>query len=218
MKRFSQKYKNIFLAIFLTVTLAFFIIEIFFLSNPAGTTIDSVAKNNWKTYENKNYGFSIDFPSNWKVYEYYKNDFPIINLYKQEFRLTPPFDVFSEVNQISIFPKGLPTELVSGETQESDMIFNFEASRATDYLLSNGQVWATYIVPEKINKKWEDWGFIWISNKIDNKNNFCTRNNTVISFEECNPYNGDIFKTSGKIDQDIKKIQDEILQTFKILK
>jgi hypothetical protein len=191
---------------------------IFSPKDRAGITIDSAEKRNWKVYENKNFGFSIEFPVGWKIHESVNTDYPSINIYRQEFRKTPPFDPFSGVTQISIFPKGLPTELPVGQIKDSELEFKLDTIKKVDYKLTNDQIWATYVNLEKLNRNWSKDGFIWIETKIDNRENSCTRNNSPISFEECNPYGGDIFEISGKTNDGLRRAQNQILETFKIIK
>lgn len=203
----------------LGLSLFFIFIGVYNLgSDEKGIVTKNDQEQGWQNYTNKTYGFSIDFPKNWVLYENFDTHTPVINIYKQDLGIgKPPFDFYSDVNQISIFPKGLETEELVGETIDSKIDFDFEVDKKIDYVLGDETVWATLLNPNFNLESWKEWGFIWISSKINNKKNVCIRNGAEISFEECNPYGGDIFRTYGAVDQNIRNIQIEILKTFKTL-
>jgi hypothetical protein len=176
------------------------------------------SQNKTYTYSNKDFGFEIQVPDGWKIYENLDPNSPQITLYKVEFKANPPFDIYSNANRISFFPHGVPTEGVTGDARPSSNNYDLEADSAIDYVLTDQTVWATMLNPKNEFKNWEDWGFVWIASKIENEKNGCARGEAQVSFEECNPYDGDIFTRTGKINQKTRQQMLEILKTFTPIK
>lgn len=205
----------------LVVVLLAFLLILYGLSifNEEETSFIGISENNpsWNTYINYEYSFSIDFPSTWKVYEDFETVSPTINIYLPNKNVNPPFDHFAEINNVSIFPKGLPTETVIGQYEKTDVNFSFESDRAIDYVLENGEAWATYISVYDFGDPWKDWGFIWSKVIINDIEYRCLDGDVEIELDSCNPFEGDDFVRVGKIDQDIRETQEEIIKTFKLL-
>lgn len=178
-----------------------------------------ISDNNpsWNTYVNTEYGFSIDFPANWKVYEEFEKVSPTINIYIPRNDIKPPFDHFADVNNVSIYPKGLSTEAVIGQYEESDIDINFESDRALNYILEDGSVWATYVSFDDLNDPWKPWGFIWSKVVIENLDYKCLRSDEEIDLEECNPFENDEFVRAGVVDEDLRETQEKILESFKFI-
>jgi len=185
-----------------------------------------ISENNpsWNLYTNTEYRFSIEFPSDWKIHEELETDNPIINIYLLDTNIKPPFDHFADINNISIFPKGLQTKAVIGEYQKAELDFNFKSDKAIDYILEDGSVWATYISVwatyisfDSSKKPWKPWGFIWAKSTIDDLNYKCVRAGFEISLNECNPFEGDEFIRSGSTNIEIRKIEEEIISSFKFI-
>jgi hypothetical protein len=179
-----------------------------------------ISENNpsWNLYENKEYGFSVEFPSNWKIYEDFETVSPTINIYLPNSKVEPPFDHFADIDNVSIFPKGLQTEAVIGQSQKTKIEFNFESDKSVDYLLSDGTVWATYLSFDSLKEPWKPWGFVWTRNTIKDLEYLCMRNSYEISLDECNPFDGDEFVRFGSVNPEIRLVQEEIIKTFKFIK
>lgn len=178
--------------------------------------------SNWKTYINEDYDFKIDFPKDWKVYESPKGEVPVINIYKPQFDKQPPFDYFSDVNSISIFPQGIETEALIGEVApfESEVVISDESvdvEKITDYILQSGVVWARYITFNSTPKSWKQWGSVWARSEIVNLEFSCNRDGSEILMEECNPFGGDAFIRTGTVDPVIIEIQKQILESLVFL-
>ncbi|NCS99027.1 hypothetical protein GW764_02455 [Candidatus Parcubacteria bacterium] len=171
----------------------------------------------WNTYTNYEYGFEIDFPADWKIYEDFENVSPIINIYIPNNNLKPPFDNFADVNNVSIFPRGLQSEIIIGQFEESEIDVDFEYDEMINYLLEDNTVWATYIKPEDLGDPWESWGFIWTKTRINNIEYKCLENEVEVSLDECNPFEGDEFVRTGQVDSEIREIQEEIVKSFKVI-
>lgn len=204
----------------LVVLLAFFFIlyGLSLLEEDEKSFVEISEENpSWNTYTNKEYGFSIDFPADWKVYEDFETVSPTINIYIPNKNIKPPFDHFAEINNVSIFPKGLPTEAVIGQSEKTDLELSFESDKAIDYILENGQAWATYISVDNFEDPWKDWGFIWSKVVVKDIEYKCLDGDTEIELDNCNPFEGDEFIRVGNVNQKIRETQEEIIKTFKIL-
>jgi len=171
----------------------------------------------WNTYVNEEYGFSIDFPSSWKVFEDSKSVSPTINIYLPKRNINPPFDHFAEINNVSIFPKGLQTEVVIGDSNKTEVDFNFDSDKSVDYVLDNGIPWATYINFANLDEPWKPWGFMWSRVVIDDLGYRCVSSGVEVGLDECNPFEGDRFIRSGVVDDEIREVQKEIIGTFKLI-
>lgn len=182
-----------------------------------GSISISEERPTWNLYKNEVYNFEISYPSDWELNEEFEESSPTINIYIPNGEVEPPFDHFAEINNVSIFPKGLQTEAVIGQYKKSDLDVGFEYNSATDYLLEDGKVWATYINPDNLNDPWKSWGFIWARNIINDIEYKCISNETEISLDYCNPFEGDEFIRVGNVDQDIRETQEEIIKSFKLI-
>jgi len=216
----SLKNKYVIGAFFVSVALVFIVILNLFIYKDSnnGAVIESATEKDWNTYVNEQYHFSIDFPSDWKIYEDFGDNGPVINIYKSKFGQKPPFDHFSEISNVSIFPTGIPTEGIIGQSQKSEMELNFSAEEKIDYILRGGDIWGTYVTFEKVPDSWKPWGFLWSKIDVKDLKYICERLGAEVSINECNPYGGDEFIREGQVDLEIREIQVKILESFKLIK
>lgn len=170
----------------------------------------------FNTYTNLEYGFKIDFPSDWKIYENFEDVSPTINIYLPKEDVSPPFDHFADINNVSIFPKGLQTEAVIGQHQDSELDLDISIGESRDYLLEDGTIWASYINPD-LEDPWKPWGFIWTRNIINNVEYKCLRESQQVELDTCNPFQGDEFVRSGDIDQEVRETAEEIVNSFRLI-
>ena len=188
-----------------------------------GSVESSQEEAGWIKYTSVDFNFSISFPHDWKIYEDLENDLePKINIYKPAYTTKPPLTHFSPETNISIFPKGLATEGVIGETRDSKIgstILSAEKiEKATDFLLADGKVWANFIVFSEPPQSWKPWGFIWVNTAIRDLTYKCQSGTYEKPIEECDPFTGDVLKRVGKIDGTTRDLQMKILSTFKFEK
>ncbi|HMP67488.1 MAG TPA: hypothetical protein PKA60_01955 [Candidatus Paceibacterota bacterium] len=211
---FNKKFLIIFLIIILSIS--YFI----FGNSQNGTISTSHNNSTWNTYTNKYFDFQIDFPSNWRVYEDFQSDLPVINIYKSTFDKNPPFDYFSNADVIVIFPLGFNSEVLVGQIIDSQIELNseLEIDKKIEYVLDNNEPFASAITFSKVPKNWKKWGSVWSVSEVKNIDYFCRRDNVRISLENCNPFDEDVFARMGEIDQDTKKIQQEIIKSFSFIK
>lgn len=176
---------------------------------------------NLVTYTNEAYNFSLEFPNTWNLFEDFESGSPIINIYKRVPGINPPYDHFSAVPHVSIYPNGLPTEGLVGEivdVTESQKYINEDVAEVGEYVLDNGDVWARFITFKKVPKSWQSWGFVWARGEVKEYEEFCFSNGEEISVYECNVFNGDEIVRGGNISNGVNEIELEILKSFRFLK
>jgi hypothetical protein len=160
----------------------------------------------WQTYQNRDYGYELTYPSDWNIYESKRGEFPAVNVYKTSALnndLNLPFDQFENFNHVSIYPEGVPQEAVLERSVDSDVSVTEEFSEKKDYLLENGDVWATRIKFLEPDENWREWGFIWSSLEINEIEYICVSDGLRIRFEECDPTRGDRIFPKGEVDENI---------------
>jgi hypothetical protein len=192
---------------------------------PNGIIIKTTEDGSWNTYVNETYGFTINFPNSWRVSEDFERVSPIINIYKPEFDLQAPFDHFANYNNVTIFPRGIETESIIGQTNESELLMHESIEELidekTEYILSDKTVWATQInFNKKLQKQlltWKPWGFVWVRTKILDESYSCTNGSVEILLDECNPFEGDEFIRHGKVKTEDVETLEKIISTFKFL-
>ncbi len=175
------------------------------VSNPHPAT-DQTA--NWKTYANAKYGFEVQYPADWKVFESLDNIAPSINIYKTG---TPPLSDFSNETQVSIFPLGMPTEGPAGDSKQisKQLIKGLNQRVSAFYLSNNNEISAYYISFITPPKNWDTSGFIWTSLQIKNR---------TLTDATPNPDAMQSYHVSGEVDASGFSLIDQILSTFKFTK
>ena len=175
---------------------------------------NSVEETEWKTYVNEEYGFSIEYPSYWKFKE---SDMPAFNFYPPLVKDPETQYIHHDnVTHVSIYPQGVASEIVRGETVESETKLDYQTKTNLDYVLTNGKKWATFIEPGQNNSNWKPWGFIWAGQEVKNPEYGCISNDKDISIEECDPF-FDQFTRSGSIDSNLTEIEERMIKSFKFI-
>lgn len=216
---FKKKYFfTIFLLLIAVFLLLFGLFKIENQENKKGTFKESTIENNWIKYTNKEFNFEISFPNTWKVHEDFSNkDIPKINIYLDKYKINLPLDNFSSDTNISIFPKGIPTDAVIGQIVDGKIDLLEKTSQVKNYKLLNGDIWAKYVTFLEVPKNWQSWGFVWVNNEIKNLKYKCFSGKQEIKLEDCNIYEGDILERDGIIDLKIGDEQMRILKTFNFI-
>ncbi|OHA40798.1 MAG: hypothetical protein A3G59_02485 [Candidatus Taylorbacteria bacterium RIFCSPLOWO2_12_FULL_47_20] len=180
--------------------------------------LDDGGIQNWRTFKSAKFGFEIKYPPSWRV-SAYENDLiaPKFNFYPAKTSKKPPFDHFSETTNVSVFPDGIPTEGVFGETKDDDFEIGVPLERATRFVLEDGKTWAVFAVPKLSLKpeSWSDAGFIWVRADISGLTTACSRDGEYIGLAECDPFEGDKIMRQGRVDDQEWKLLEQILSTFK---
>ena len=151
---------------------------------------DSVpAETQWLTYTNETYGFRLEYPSDWRVAEFSDGAFPAINVYKPETTegLDLPLIHHSNATQVSVFPNGVPTEGIIGQSQPSTLTFKPGGALATDFVLADGSRWATYSRFNRAPAGWDQSGFVWGAVKLDDLTIDCLVDGVELPTDQCAP-------------------------------
>ena len=168
----------------------------------------------WKTYTSKEFSFTVEYPEHWNVFESEKDTGgPKINFYPTQRGAELPMSHFSEETNFSIFPEGVATGGVVGESKESHVVVD-GSTDSRDFVLTNKDVWATSINFSNPPSTWQPWGFLWAHHKIDSLEYSCLKDGQVVSAEGCDPFAGDELLRSGMIDSDLDEIFDHMFETF----
>lgn len=176
-----------------------------------------------KTFESLNYSFSLSYPDSWQTFSQYDEIEPKINFYDsqtlQETNKLPLNHFMNETN-VSVFPLGIPTEGLFGQTlsiEEANLNFPYELSpNSRVYILENGQPFAAYLIPVNHPENWKDYGFIWVRSKVDNLAVKCQRGTEEIAFENCDPLTqGDEIIWQGNVNPEKWQEALSVIESFK---
>lgn len=175
--------------------------------------------SDWETYRNVQFGFTIQYPPEWAVMEAPGDQIaPKFNIYKPEdVRSELPLTHHSEGTHVSIFPEGIPTEGVFGESLPSTIEFVVATENARDYVLVDGSVWATVVNLRNSPESWRESGFIFAGLLIGNHEIECYRSGEMISDEQCDPLTGDQLVHLGEVSERDRRIQVEMIKSFRYI-
>jgi len=171
-------------------------------------------EESWLTYRNEDFGFELKYPPQWTVAQTFSADTPAFNVYKKDETQDPPFYHSNLVTQVSIFPRGVPTEGAFGSSLNSNVVFNTDVLEARDFILEDGTRWATFASIKNSPASWNESGFIWNSVEIKNLKISCFRAGEPIAKIACEPFLGDTLIRSGTINKEDRKIAEKILSSF----
>ena len=172
----------------------------------------------WQTYTNDMFGFGLSYPPDWEVFEDNTGLTPIINVFPKNTAEQPPFIHHHNVTMVSIFPHGVPTEGIVSDNALSQTAFTETPVLATDFLLEDGTVWATYAAFGQQAPNWEESGFVFGRDRILGQTSRCLRDGAPVAEDSCDPFTGDTIHVSGTIDADTHAIVEAILTSFHFTK
>lgn len=198
--------------------LLLFILGIY-LYTTAPKEVSTINTNGWSTYTNEQFGFSLMYPPEWQVYEAPNDPIaPKFNIYKpgSDEQTLPLTHHSPNVTHVSVFPKGIPTEGIFGESETSTVSFSVPTNQARDYLLSDGTHWSTFAGIDTTHPKWNDSGFIFARTNIQDEETTCFRDTEFQEPEQCDPLTGDRIIRHGTINAMDRAIQEAILSSFTI--
>lgn len=183
-----------------------------------------VSLENPTTYENESYDFAFTYPFDWNFEAAPEDELsPKFSAYIKPagVPVTPPFDHFANISHVSVYPLGIPTEGVLGETAELD--FNPPFSHSTEsetYLLEDGTPFAAMIVPASPPESWNDSGFIWMRLMIDKLESECIdADGEEVSQEECDPLTKEhTIVRRGDVDTNVWETHKAIIDEFEFRK
>ena len=171
---------------------------------------------NWVRYTSSKYKFSVFYPRDWELNISDDFPYPRINIYPASINLTGTYSIYTKyTTNVSIFPMGVPIRMALGKTKKSHPHLGIPVREARDYILENGDKWASIIYLKKEPDPWSKSGFIWAQTGIKDHSIKCIRENKEIPPEECDTSIGDEIIHSGFIDKDKIKTEIMILRSIK---
>lgn len=182
---------------------------------------DGEALADWTVYQNEEFGFELRHPRDWQATATTSFGTPMINVYPRTTAERPPFTHHSAVTQVSLFPRGVPTEGVFSQSRDSTREIGSEmkeaVEQALDFLLGDGEVWARFIIFRNPPASWQ-FGFVWAAVQIENGSSQCFRNGNEIPEAQCDPLTGDEVVIAGDIDSSARETADMILSTIRFVR
>lgn len=164
-----------------------------------------------ETYRSERFGFAIDVPAGWRVYEGSDPYVPVINVYPPIVTAKPPFDQAADVVAVSIFPQGIRNTFILGGSEKRDR----EEGVVTNFKLESGETWATRLVPAEPPKSWKPWGFVWARARVTGLSFGCRRDGEEIPYGDCDPTGGDDVIRRGTLDAASAKLVTKMLESFR---
>lgn len=190
--------------------------------NGNGTTTNGTNGNgvisDWINYTNQDYSFSLRYPETWTRNDSAQTGLePKINFYRNlDSAATLPLTHFANQTHVSVYPQGIGTEGLVGESRDLNFNVGFPvAENSRMYVLDDGTPYAAYILPQNPPSSWNDSGFIWMRLRIENLETTCIVNGQEVSEDECNPLSGDArIQRSGRVNNSLWETEKQIVSTF----
>ncbi len=179
-----------------TITFLLIIIAIFIgyklLQKEETPEPESINISDWQTLTSEQYNFQLKYPAmDWNTTKAPDDELsPKYNLYIKPagVPVDDPFTHFANITNISVFPHGIPTEGLIGETRAVRGGWGGNiATSSRVYTLKDGTPFAAYLQFKRTPESWNDSGFVWVRLKLDNMDTTCYKNGEEISDEKCNP-------------------------------
>lgn len=186
---------------------------------PTATSTDEV-RENWIRYHNEDYNFSIRHPESWKIRETVSRaGTPFINIVPQTNTATEPIDHFVNTTHVSVYPEGIPTEGVIGQTAELTVAMQPAVAQGRTYLLESQQPFGYYITFETSPVTWEPYGYVWGRIEVNDYTVRCHVGENVVSASspECQPLMGDSLIHSGTVSEQDAATVRTILESFRFM-
>jgi hypothetical protein len=170
----------------------------------------------WRAYESEKWGFALDVPPGWEVFEGSDPYVPVVNVYAPAPRKKPPFDQSADVANVSVYPLGIKdTNIFSArERVETDVPGAGDATE-TRFTLEDGSVWARQLNFAEAPEGWKPWGFVWARANVSNLAFGCSREGVEVPFEDCAPLGGDEVVRRGALDRVNAQTVERILRSVR---
>lgn len=185
----------------------------------ATTTQEATPDTSWQTYTDTDYQFAIAYPKNWKIAKDNFAGSPRITLYDptQTGGATPPFTHHSDAVHVSIFPRGLPTEGISGETAPTSVQIGEILNQGTDFILKDKTPWATMLTFQNAPASWSG-GFVWANAIVQNLDITCLRGEQFVPYEQCDVLTGDVYMRDGSVEPSIRATEVHMLESLHFIR
>ncbi|MDQ3014401.1 MAG: GerMN domain-containing protein [bacterium] len=169
----------------------------------------------WQTYTNEKYGVTFQYPDTWQVSV--DEQIPGIHVFKKGTTKPTYLTHHNVFTHVSLYPKGIGTEGVYGQTKPSTVSFKASAKQPVDYILKDGTRWGTMVSFNSTPASWESFGFVWAGTEVQNHTVQCIQNGKVIREDVCEI--GVEFETaetvhSGTINVQDRNTQEQILASI----
>ena len=183
-----------------------------------GPVIDTTA---WNSFQLQGYGFQVRYPAGeWRAaVDTSFSMSPKFNIYIPPPGASPdpPLDHFANVSHFSLYPRGIPTEGLLGNTRPFRLKVPFRISGGSRlYLLEDGTPFAAMVKPARPPESWTDAGFVWMRVRIEDMEARCIRDGREISGSECDPLvAGDRIARTGTVDERTWETELAMLETLR---
>jgi hypothetical protein len=169
----------------------------------------------WKTYTNDQYNFSLQYPDTWEVVA--DAQIPGIHVIKKGSAKPNYLTHHSKFTHVSVYPQGIGTEGIFGQTTSSNVSFKAPVKRPLDYVLNDNTRWATFAGFTSVPSSWKPWGFVFAGTVVENEQVECIAHDELINKGVCeiDIENEDAETVrAGIINAEDRKIQEQILASF----
>lgn len=151
--------------------------------------------NQGTVFASETFDFSLRYPAeDWSTHIDTELEIsPKFNAYlkPQGAPLSLPLDHFANVTNVSVFPKGIPTEGIFSDRTDIPFSLNFDIDTEASslFILEDGTPFAAFIKPTAPPASWGDAGFIWARVRIENLSATCIDKDTAEAVPEgsCDP-------------------------------
>lgn len=179
-------------------------------------TSGSLPPGKWREFTSERWGFSLDVPPGWEVYEGSDPYVPVINVYVPVGRKRPPFDQSADVASVSVYPLGIKdTNIFSGRSRHEAEVTGQGEATETRFTLEDGSVWAWQINFSDAPKGWKPWGFVWARANVADLAFGCSRDGEEVPFDSCKPLSGDDVVRRGALDRTSAATVQKILRSLR---
>lgn len=167
----------------------------------ASGTLGALPSGKWRVYESQKWGFSLEVPAGWEVYEGSDPYVPVVNVYVPVGRKRPPFDQSADIASVSVYPLGIKdTNIFSARTRAEIEVPGAGDATETRFTLENGAIWARQVNFSDAPAGWKPWGFVWARAAVADLAFGCSRDGVEVSFDTCRPPEGDDVVRRGRLD------------------
>jgi hypothetical protein len=170
----------------------------------------------WTTYTSEKWGFSLDVPGGWEVFEGTDPYVPVVNVYVPAPRKKPPFDQSANVANVSVYPLGIKdTNIFSARDRVQTDVTGAGEATETRFTLEDGSVWARQLNLADAPEGWKPWGFVWARANVADLAFGCRRDDAEIAFEDCRPQEGDDVVRRGTLDHASAQTVERIVRSLR---